>query len=158
MVSYQFRKSHCRDKTILRSSYLHNGISYTGYSWILDTPILILRSSYLHNGISYTGKMPSLYWISPLFAMTYTTSAVDKHSHKWHKPVTSFVGPIFQSSGQITPASRLDATFIVTYGPGDCRYNNQLCAHYRASCRSLYDLMRSVHRLVKVFRLSEFHE
>ena len=38
MISYQYRKSHCGDKTILRPSYLHNGISYTG-------------------------KMSSLYWI-----------------------------------------------------------------------------------------------
>ena len=38
MTSYQYRKSHCGDKTILRPSYLHNGISYTG-------------------------KMTSLYWI-----------------------------------------------------------------------------------------------
>ena len=38
MSSYQYRKSHCGDKTVVRSSYLHNGISYTG-------------------------KMPSLYWI-----------------------------------------------------------------------------------------------
>ena len=30
MPSYQHRKSHCGDKTILRPSYLHNGISYTG--------------------------------------------------------------------------------------------------------------------------------
>ena len=30
MPSYQFRKSHCGDKTVVRSSYLHNGISYTG--------------------------------------------------------------------------------------------------------------------------------
>ena len=36
--SYQYRKSHCGDKTILRPSYLHNGISFTG-------------------------KMASLYWI-----------------------------------------------------------------------------------------------
>ena len=28
--SYQYRKYHCGDKTILRSSHLHNGISYTG--------------------------------------------------------------------------------------------------------------------------------
>ena len=28
--SYQYRNSHCGDKTIVRSSYLHNGISYTG--------------------------------------------------------------------------------------------------------------------------------
>ena len=38
MSSYQYRKSHCGDKTVVRSSYLHNGISYTD-------------------------KMMSLYWI-----------------------------------------------------------------------------------------------
>ena len=38
MSSYQYRKSHCGDKTVVRSSYVHNGISYTG-------------------------KMSSLYWI-----------------------------------------------------------------------------------------------
>ena len=38
MSSYQYRNSHCGDKTILRPSYLHNGIPYTG-------------------------KMTSLYWI-----------------------------------------------------------------------------------------------
>ena len=30
MPSYQYRKSHCLDKTVVRSSYLHNGISYSG--------------------------------------------------------------------------------------------------------------------------------
>ena len=30
MLSYQYRKSHCGDKTVVRSSYLHNGIFYTG--------------------------------------------------------------------------------------------------------------------------------
>ena len=38
MSSYQYRKSHCGDKTVVRSSYLHNGISYTGkmtsFYWI----------------------------------------------------------------------------------------------------------------------------
>ena len=29
MLSWQCRKSHCGDKTVVRSSYLHNGISYT---------------------------------------------------------------------------------------------------------------------------------
>ena len=38
MPSYRYRKFHCGDKTILRPSYLHNGIPYTG-------------------------KMKSLYWI-----------------------------------------------------------------------------------------------
>ena len=30
MSSCRYRKSHCGDKTVVRSSYLHNGISYTG--------------------------------------------------------------------------------------------------------------------------------
>ena len=30
MSYFQYRKSHCGAKTILRPSYLHNGISYTG--------------------------------------------------------------------------------------------------------------------------------
>ena len=38
MSSYQYRISHCGDKTVVKSSYLHNRISYTG-------------------------KMTSLYWI-----------------------------------------------------------------------------------------------
>ena len=42
-TSYQYRKSHCGDKTILRLSYLHNGISYTG-------------------------KMSSLYWTRALIS------------------------------------------------------------------------------------------
>ena len=45
MSSYQYRKSRCGDKTVVRSSYLHNGISYTG-------------------------KMSSLYWIGSQFAIT----------------------------------------------------------------------------------------
>ena len=30
MTSYRYRKSHCGDKTVVRSSYLRNGISFTG--------------------------------------------------------------------------------------------------------------------------------
>ena len=30
MLSYQEKKFHCEDKKVLRSSYLHKGISYTG--------------------------------------------------------------------------------------------------------------------------------
>ena len=47
MPSYQYRKSHCGDKTILRPSYLHNGISYTG-------------------------KMTSLYWIRAQFVIRFS--------------------------------------------------------------------------------------
>ena len=47
MTSYQYRKSHCGDKTILRPSYLHSGTSCTG-------------------------KMTSLYWIRALAVMVTT--------------------------------------------------------------------------------------
>ena len=38
--SYQYRKFHCGDKTVERSSYLQNGISYTGkmISFVLNRP------------------------------------------------------------------------------------------------------------------------
>ena len=48
MSSYLYRKSHYGDKTVVRSSYLHNGISYTGkmasFYWIS----LRLHSQYTH--------------------------------------------------------------------------------------------------------------
>ena len=50
MSSYQYRKYHCGDKTAVRSSYLHNGISYTG-------------------------KMISFYWIGPLVPSVARSSA-----------------------------------------------------------------------------------
>ena len=50
MSSYQHRKSHCGDKTVVRSSDLHNGISYTG-------------------------KITSLYWISPQGSLKYHLTA-----------------------------------------------------------------------------------
>ena len=53
MSSYQYRKSHCGDKTVVRSSCLHNGISYTG-------------------------KMSSLYWIRALEQKMYSITLSSK--------------------------------------------------------------------------------
>ena len=55
MPSYQYRKSNCWDKTILRPSYLHNGISYTG-------------------------KMRSLYWtraLATLYCLGYGVNYIN---------------------------------------------------------------------------------
>ena len=74
MPSYQYRKSHCGDKTVVRSSYLHNGVSYTG-------------------------KMVSLYWIRALFAfeiMTFLSANNNNHSETSsasRKGVTSVISP-----------------------------------------------------------------
>ena len=49
-TSYQYRKSHSGDKTILRPSYLHNGISYTGkmasWYWIRAQLSIPWKSNY----------------------------------------------------------------------------------------------------------------
>ena len=54
MLSYQYRKSHCGDKTILRPSYLHNGFSYAGKTtslyWIRALNIQGIRVKYRTNG------------------------------------------------------------------------------------------------------------
>ena len=55
MSSYQYRKSHCGDKTVVRSSYLNNGISYTG-------------------------KMSSLYWIGAQNIIVYV---LHDFTHPW---------------------------------------------------------------------------
>ena len=86
ILKYQYRKSHCGDKTVIRLSYFHKGIPILIrlYLYIESRPCFnrkttsyqyrkshcadktVRRLSYIHNGISYTGEMSSLYWISPL--------------------------------------------------------------------------------------------
>ena len=63
MSSYQYRKSHCGDKTILRPSYLHNGISYTG-------------------------KTTSLYWIGALISTKLSRILPDVNSASGESPRT----------------------------------------------------------------------
>ena len=65
MTSYQYRKSHCRDK-------------------------MIWRPSYLHNGISFTGKMTSLYWIraQEAFWNSLLKMAVEKIADKSPEAIT----------------------------------------------------------------------
>ena len=90
MTSYWYKKSHCRDKTILRPSYLHNGISYTG-------------------------KTTSLYWIgalvtvpadvlAPIGARASAKHSVDyKAGHEIYLAIIEFeliimnIGDIFQN-------------------------------------------------------------
>ena len=63
MSSYQYRKSHCGDKTILRPSYLHNGISHTGKTtslyWIGAQMIKCLCITYSHKLITFFYGFPS---------------------------------------------------------------------------------------------------
>ena len=52
MSSYQYMKSHCGDKTILRPSYLHHGISHTGkIYWIGAQMSLTLVNLLRHTSV-----------------------------------------------------------------------------------------------------------
>ena len=65
-TSYQYRKSHCGNKTILRPSYLHNGISYTGKTtslyWIRAQIVVIHEHG-------YPLYVPSQWWDIKTFFM-----------------------------------------------------------------------------------------
>ena len=78
MVSYQYRKSHF------------------GYK-------MVVRSSYLHNGISYTGKMSYLYWIRAqvIFLAKVFVKYIDPYfadvrlmEYIWWQNLTSDKGPL----------------------------------------------------------------
>ena len=76
MSSYQYRKSHCGDKTILPPSYLHNGISYTG-------------------------KTTSLYWIKAQVISSHGIKLVlMEHSVPNAKGVNIFQGYFFLEFGE----------------------------------------------------------
>ena len=82
MQFYQYRKSHCGDKTV----------------------------SYLHNGISYTGKMASLYWIRALMITKTRDYVYGIWQYKWHITVTSqWVPWCLKIPGSKSPVSRLFA-------------------------------------------------
>ena len=70
MSSYQYRKSHCGDKTVVRSSYLHNGISYTG-------------------------KMSSLYWIRALFVICFVMLWLLSDWFYWYPSLAISYLPMF---------------------------------------------------------------
>ena len=76
MSSYQYRKYHCGDKTVVRSSYLHNEISYTGKMsslYRINPPVLnifIDYTQYMHCvmfafaiGQSYYSRFQNLYQV-----------------------------------------------------------------------------------------------
>ena len=65
-MSYQYRKSHCGDKRVVRSSYLHNGIFCTGKMrslyWIRAQGAGTIQRCYLTSiGIPFTKITQSFY-------------------------------------------------------------------------------------------------
>ena len=99
MSSYQYRKSHCGDKTILRPCYLYNGIYYTG-------------------------KMSSLYWIGAQYI-----ASINKYSgphNGWNRftPSASFqVTPhrwgVTWTPAMVSPEKVTDGSHLTHWPLGD---------------------------------------
>ena len=106
MLSYQYRKSHCGDKTVVRSSYLHNGISYTG-------------------------KMSSLYWIGALSEHINASSLQWRHSGcdsvSKHQPHDCLLNRLFRRRSKKT--SKLRVT-------GLCAGNSPMVGEFPAQMAS----------------------
>ena len=93
--SFQYRKSHCGDKTIFRPSYLHNGISYTG-------------------------KMTSLYWIGALAVKIpacsqLTVSTRVQKSINAHRGVLGIIVDARQSRWYLRAAIDTRPVFLIRY-------------------------------------------
>ena len=97
MSPYQYRKSHCGDKTVVRSSYLHNGISYTVrcHLYIESGPwwpflgyylgvLSISQFTTVHLKIRYTQMKYMGNWSSNSYHMTFPAGVgwfnTDSHS------------------------------------------------------------------------------
>ena len=100
MSSYQYRKSHCGDKTVVRSSYLHNGISYTGKMaslyWIRAQQCnafpnhieSVLQGPVLEAGVSSKGsKSPFKRQVSVIMITIYDTITFLQNTHNRHSDI-----------------------------------------------------------------------
>ena len=71
MSSEQYRKSHCGDKTILRLSYLHNGISYTDKMtflyWIKALATQGTLMDYVKVSLMHPSSQPKVFVLWHLF-------------------------------------------------------------------------------------------
>ena len=112
MSSYQYRKSHCGAKTILRPSYLHNGISYTGkissLYWIGDQNFIIAASD---NGFIGTRSLSSHYL-----------------SHRWPKSYRNKRSPsVFALSAGPRPSATKNRAGPASFPFGPASFSSFSC-------------------------------
>ena len=110
MSSYQHRKSHCGDKMVVRSSYLHNEISYTdkmtSLYWIRALVTLLVELVTTENSMDQLYEILSKHWFTfqlkphtmlvfPSFAIKLVTDEDQQHHHRkavrfWTSGLTEF--------------------------------------------------------------------
>ena len=109
MTSYQYRKSHCGDKTILRQSYLHNGISYTGKTAYLYW----FRALILFSALTTTVVIPQCQYI--MYTLWYIYDNVYNiwaRSRRCGCLVTWFCYHLIAKPGNKTAASSCPEPYI----------------------------------------------
>ena len=94
--SYQYRESHYGDKTVIRLSYLHNGISYAGEMtslyWIRALKITwFMRMNYFYTDMYYNFTVAFLHYIRSLFLKAWPIW-YNQPSHRWIGIISGKVG------------------------------------------------------------------
>ena len=84
MTSFQYGKSHCGDKTMLRPSYLYNGISYTGKTtslyWIrAQTPLVASPLAAVITSTSWWLRCPLKSPASRLFTQSFIQAQIKEN-------------------------------------------------------------------------------
>ena len=93
-IYYQYRKSHCGNKTIVRSSYLHRWISYTGnmasnsnswYNKEFEFEFIILNQPsalpFLHHCYALSNKHFQVWFLSLSLSSLSIVSTSEKKKH-----------------------------------------------------------------------------
>ena len=95
MPSYQYRKSHCGDKTIMWSSYLYNGISYTGKTslyWISALCIIDhwLKTFLKHEEWGLLSQFPMFHYFLNFSVLSKHHSPSEYHISTWQVSLQFF--------------------------------------------------------------------
>ena len=113
MSSYQYRKSHCGDNTVVRSSYLHNGISNTGkISSLYWIRALRFGISDTRGHKRHTITSLAKYLSTAIFSQTLTVYKLSYSDGRWI------------STRSLKPESCHCANFVITWGTACCLYDN----------------------------------
>ena len=107
--SYQYRKSHCGDKMVIRSSYLHSGISYTGKT----------KSLHWNKTPSVKKNWHKWYWHKWYWHKWYWQNWI-KSSWFWPMPCVLFSSMLFFS------LMTLSYSWMITTFPNACQESKQI--------------------------------
>ena len=117
MSSYQYRMSHFGDKSVVRSSCLHNGISYTG-------------------------KMSSLHWIRALVIQNGNTYFTNRAGYKYWQEQREFTTRRSENDNTPQPLDQWTNSPFIGQQVGN--YKSFTLTHYLADLFAMHRGPRSI--------------